>query len=479
MNSKFTLIALVFALLFAGCSKDAFNEQDAINAQKDLLNLQYQHELDLETLKQKGATALQDLINTATLNQLKLTDSLARQTAIVAKRKDYSVSVVDAISNAPVADVDVTVSSEGKVVSSKTNAQGIASFTALNLYPTSAFLISKTGYAATQILEQYITQGTAKLWNTADVTNEISGTLYIETDLTNPAPEKVGANVLVTASATIPSSPSGSYSVYFPAYTTATGTYSIKVPAAPNGYTLSFQQITADQKLFVNATEDDAVPSFPSSLPRVTTIKTYFNVNQFNAPVPSVNNYYYFKVTADNNGKVLYIPGYYSYYGYNQVTLGSMSGGDYQILRLYINNYNYNNGTYINFNSYNYTPNSTVDVELVDVAGNIIGAAPKLMAYADANGKLQNYTSIESGSGYVHLKRTWLYGELVPNAQGVIKRAVLYDSYSNLYNLNFSANLNTAYYTTSSNTYLSPNKGDKKVINYYYGAGSSRVKQVY
>ena len=479
MNSKFTLIALVFALLFAGCSKDAFNEQDAINAQKDLLNLQYQHDLDLETLKQKGATALQDLINTATLNQMKLADSLSRQTAIAARRKDYSISVVDVISNAPVADADVTVSSEGKVVSSKTNAQGIASFTALNLYPTSAFLISKTGYAATQILEQYVTQGTAKLWNTADVTNEISGTLYIETDLTNPSPEKVGANVLVTASAVIPSSPSGSYSVSFPAFTTATGTYSIKVPAAPNGYTLSFQQVTADQKLFVNATEDDAVQSFPSSLPRATTLKTYFNVNQFTAPIPAVNNYYYFKVAADNRGKVLYIPGYYSYYGYNQVLLGLMAGGDYQVRRLYVTNYNYNNGTYIDFNAYSYTPNTTVDVELVDVAGNIIGVAPKLMAYADANGKLQYYNSIEQGNGYVHLKRNGIYGELVPNAQGIIKRAASYDPNSNLYSLNFTGSLNTANYSSVSNTYLSVNKGDKKVVNFYYGAGSSRVKQVY
>lgn len=68
MNSKLTLLFIVFVTLFAGCSKNSFNESDAIAAQKDLLQLQYQHELDLETLKQKGATALQDLINTAIKN---------------------------------------------------------------------------------------------------------------------------------------------------------------------------------------------------------------------------------------------------------------------------------------------------------------------------------------------------------------------------------------------------------------------------
>jgi hypothetical protein len=475
MNSKFTLIALVFALLFAGCSKDSFNERDAIDAQKELLNLQYQHDLDLETLKQKGATALQELINTATLDQLKLTDSLAHQSAIAAKRKDYSVTVVDAVSNAPVADADVTVSSEGKVVSAKTNEQGLAIFTALSLYPTSPFLISKTGYAATQLLEQYITSGTAVLWNTGDLSNEITGNLYIETDLTNVTPEKVGANVLVTASASIPTSPSGTYTVYFPAYTDATGAYSIKVPAAPNGYTLSFQQVTADQKLFVNATEDDAVPSFPSSLPRLTTIKTYFNVNQFNAPVPNVNNYYYFKVTPDNGGKILYLPGYYNYYGYNQVILSGV-GNKFQVERLYTNSY-YNN-SYIDFNAFTYAPNTNVNVEFVDVAGNIVESAPQLTAMTNANGKLIFYGSPEGGNGYVHLKRDD-NGALVPNAKGVILKGTSYDTYSNLYSLNFSSNLNTATNNYVTNTYLSINKGDKKVINFYYGSGDSRVKQVY
>jgi hypothetical protein len=477
MNSKFTLIAVACALFFAGCSKDSFNERDAIDAQKELLNLKYQHELDLETLKQKGATALQDLINTAALNQLKLTDSLARLNAIAEKRKDYSVTVVDVVSNAPIADADVTVSAEGKVVTTKTNAQGVAQFSALLLYPTSPFLISKTGYAASQILVQNLTSGTAKLWNTTDLTNEITGTLYIDTNLTNNTPEKVGAKVLVTASASIPSNPSGNYTVYFPAYTDANGSYSIKVPAAPNGYSLQFQQITADQKLYVNSTEDDAVHTFPGSLPRVATIKTYFNVNQFNAPVPSVTNYYYFKITPDTRGKALYIPGYYYYYGYNQVFLSAISG-KYQIEKIYTYNYNYNNGTYIDFNSYQYTPNSQVDVQMVDVAGNIIESAPKLYAIADANGKLINYNSPEGGSGYVHLKRD-NNGALVAGAKGVILNANLYDQYSNLYSLNYTNNLNTASNTFSNNTYLSLNKGDKKVVNFYYGAGDSRVKQVY
>lgn len=475
MNSKFTLlITMAFTILFASCSKNEFNERDAIAAQKDLLNLKYQHELDLETLKQKGATALQQLLNAAALEQLKLNDSLTTKNAIDAKKADYSIIVVDVVTNAPVADADVTVSSEGKIYSAKTGAQGVVTFSSLYLFPTSTFLISKTGYAATRILQQYVNSGPVRLWNTAESTNEISGNLFIETDLTNLTPEKVGGNVLVTASATIPTNTyGGSYTVSFPSYTTAEGTYSIKVPTAPNGYSLSFEQITADQKLYVNATDDDAVTSFPTSLPRLSTIKTYFNVNTFNAPVPTVTNHYYFKFSPDKTGRVLYLHGSNGYY-YNQVFASSI-GDKYQIERLNINNYT-NNGTYLDVNTYHYDANAKVDIQLVDVAGNIVKTAPQLAGLTDKNGRLINYTSSENGTGYVHLKRS---DEGVILNKGLLLKANVYDEYSKLYNLNFNTNLNTSTNRLVSASFSSTNKGDKKVINFYYGTGDSRVKQVY
>ncbi len=479
MKSKFTIfIMMAFAIIIAGCSKKDFNEQDAIDAQKQLLELKYQHELDLETLKQKGATAMQQLINTAALNQLKLNDSLTRASAINAKKQDYSIVVVDVVSNAPVADAVVTVSSEGKIFSANTNAQGVATFTALYLFPTSSFLITKTNYAATQILQQNITYGTAKLWNTSDLSNEISGNLYIETDLTNIASEKVGANVLVTASATIPSSPTGSYTVSFPTYSTASGTYDLKLPAAPNGYVLTFGQVTADQKLYVNATEDDAATTFPAALPRLTTITTYFNVNSYSATVPTVTNSYYFKVAPDNGGKILYIPSnpYYNYTN-NQVYI-SGTNNNYQVEKLNVNTYYNSTGTYADFSGYTYAPSAKINVDLVDVAGNIVQTAPMLSATTNASGKLTYYTSPEGGSGYVHLKRD-VSGLLVPNAKGVLLKAGSYDSYSGFYLLNFSNNLNTTANNYVNNTYLLSNKGDKRVVNFYYGSGNSRLKQVY
>ncbi|RYE27282.1 MAG: hypothetical protein EOP42_19430 [Sphingobacteriaceae bacterium] len=479
MKSKFTILLMMACTIwFTGCSKKDFNEQDAIEAQKQLLNLKYQYELDLETLKQKGATAMQQLINTAALDQLKLNDSLTRASAVAAKRQDYSINVVDVITNAPVADAVVTVSSEGKVFSASTNAQGIASFTNLYLFPTSSFLVSKPNYAATQILQQNVTLGSVKLWNTSELLNEISGSLFIETDLTNATSEKVGANVLVTASTAIPNSPSGSYTVSFPTFSTAAGTYSIRVPAAPNSYNLTFGQVTAEQKLYVNATEDDAVTTFPAALPRLTSVTTYYNVNNFGTTIPTVYNSYYFKFSPDNNGRVLYVPSY-SYYGYNnnQVLLSPI-GGNYQVEKLNVSNYYSSNGVYNDFGGFVYAPNTKIDVTMVDIAGNLIQTPPALAATSNANGRITLYTSPEGGNGYIHLKRTDA-GALVPNAKGVLTRGALYDSFNNLYTLNLLINLNTSTNSFINTSYLLANKGDKRIVNFYYGAGSSRAKQVY
>jgi hypothetical protein len=476
MKLKFTRLFLVALAIYAtGCSKDEFSEADAVAAQKELLNLKYQHELDLETLKQKGANALQQLINTAALEQLRFSDSLARAGAVAAAKQDYSVAVVDVVTNAPVADAEVIVSSEGKAFSSKTNAQGVALFNSLYLFPTSTFLITKTGYAATQIMRKDIASGTAKLWNTAELSNEISGTLYIETDLTNATPEKVGANVLVTASTFVPNGFNSSYRVSFPTYSVAAGTYSLKLPAAPNGYTLTFGQVEADQKLYVNSTEDEEMTISPFKLPRLATIKTYFNVNSFNTNIPQVLSPIYVKFPKDKQGKESYMQVNYNYNG-NMILLSAVSGG-FQVERLNVSNYNYYNGNYYDLNQSTFDPNVQLNVELIDITGTIIKNAPLLSASTNASGKLINTNSAEGGYGAVHLRRS-ASGELVPNARGIILKAVVYDSFSNLYVLNYGSNLNVTNNTNVNQNYLLSNPGDKKIANFYYGSGDSRVKQV-
>ncbi|WP_342644664.1 hypothetical protein [Mucilaginibacter sp. CSA2-8R] len=486
MKLKPTALSLMAAaIIFAGCSKDKFTEQDAVQAQKDLLTLQYQHDIDMETLKQKGATAMQQLINSSALAQLKMNDSLTRAGVVASRKQDYSVTVVDVVTNTPIADADVMVSSEGKMVTAKTNAQGMAMFNSLYLFPTSAFVISKTGYAATQILQQNITQGPAKLWNSADLSNEIYGTVYIETDLTNTTSEKVGEKVLVTATTTVYSTATGNYNVSFPAYTAADGSYSIKVPAAANMYSITGEQITADQKLFVNSTEDDGINvQFPNALPRLTTIKTYFNVARFNANVPGVYTTYYFKFPADKGGRVLSIPAYNPSYNYaNNIAYVSAANGKFQVEKLNISSYYNNNSNYIDLSSYSYDANAKIDVQMVDVTGTLIQTPPQLMATTNASGRLNFYTSPEGGSGYVHLKRD-ASNALVANAKGVINRVNpyngYYDSFTNLFQLYFSGNLNTATGNAFGSTaYQLSGKNEKRVVNLYYGSGDSRVKQVY
>jgi hypothetical protein len=476
MKLKFTRLLLVVLAIYAtGCSKDEFSEADAIAAQKELLNLKYQHELDLETLKQKGATALQQLLNTAALEQLRLNDSLARAGVVAAAKQDYSVAVVDVVTNAPIAEADVVVSSEGKVFTGKTNAQGVATFTALYLFPTSTFLITKTGYAATQIMRKDVTLGTAKLWNTSELLNEISGTLFIETDLTNTTPEKVGAKVLVTATTSIVNGFNSSYSISFPTFTTEAGEYALKLPAAPIGYTLTFGQIEADQKLYINTFIGNDTNQAVFTLPVITTVKTYFSVNSYNATVPNITTPLYLKFPKDKQGKEYYLP-VNSNYNNSYIYLSSGSG-TYQIERLNISNYNYYNGNYYDINQGTYDSNAQLDVEVIDISGTLIKSSPILSATTNNAGKLTVTSSQEGGYGYVHLKRD-VNGDLVPNAKGSIARATLYDSYNNLYVLNFNANLNVTSNIGINQSYLLPNKGDKKIVNFYYGSGDSRARQV-
>lgn len=501
MNLKFTLYsALLIATTFSACKKDAFNENDAINAQKDLLDMKYNHEIKLEELRQKGATALQQLINNAAFAQLKLNDSLTRGSATqqtklqdslnsanqkATKRQDYTVVVVDVVTNNPIADADVLVSSEGKVFSGKTNLQGTITFQSLLLFPTTPFFVTKAGYAASQIQVVNLPFGKVQLWNTADAKNEIAGKLFVETDLTNFGSEVVGKDVLVTASVNIPNGNFGSYTIYFPAYTTSTGTYSIKVPDAPNPYVLAFAPISADQKLFINSSEDDVKRQFPYSLPRIVTVKTLFDVNNVTS-VPEVTQQYYFKVAPDNSGAILYLPGNNYYYNnsnyYNQVFMSNIGGG-YQIERLNVGSYwNYYPSNGIDLNSFKFNANTTVDVEMVDVAGTLIKNAPKLIANTDANGTITYSYSPENGSGYIHLKRnapvgSETYGTLVDGAKGILYRANnLYYNY-NIYDLNFGSNLNVFNNTMNSQAFFI--KGGEKIVrNFYYGTGQSRDKQV-
>ncbi len=150
----------------------------------------------------------------------------------------------------------------------------------------------------------------------------------------------------------------------------------------------------------------------------------------------------------------------------------------YQIERLNISNYNYYNGISYDLNQSTFDANAKLDVSVVDIAGNTIKSQPLLAATTNTVGKLMMTSSAEGGYGYVHLRRD-AAGRIVPNAKGLLSRATIYDTSQNLYVLTFNSNLNFTTNLGTSLNYLLPNKGDKRVVNFYYGSGESRAKKIY
>jgi hypothetical protein len=475
MQSKLTLCLIVtISILFTSCRKNIITEVKGDDPQKES-GLNVQHEIDLETLNKKGATALLQFVNAAALEQVRINDSLVSVSANNAKKQDYSVVVANLDSNVPVADADVTVSSQGKLYTVKTNAQGAATFTSLSLFPTSAFLVTKTGFAATQILNQNIVNGNVRIWSPSDLSNEVSGTLFIDTDLITPAPETVGANVLITASTPIQSKEAGAYTVHFPAYTTATGTYSIKVPTASGKYTMNFEQITTDQKLYVNSTENDVASTFPEALPGLKTVQTTFSINNYSARVPLVHQWYYYKFAPDKNGKIAYVSGYTEGAGYNNVFVMPIND-KFELRQLYGSHFN--NNLTVRLSVYQYEPKSQVNVEMIDITGAIIQTAPVLFAFTGYDGKFTYNANNDTGAGYIHLKRD-AAGDVLPSSRGVLLKANLFDSINNAYNLSSSFAVNYTNNKTVSSQFIMSDKGEKKVLNYYYGTGERRALKVY
>jgi hypothetical protein len=548
---------LALSLSMSACEMDTFNEQDAIAAQKELMNTKYQNETELEKLRGTAATALEQLRYTNALAELRLNDELSRGavaalevarqadalalesarqanalalqnnaneaalTAAKAKaeadaaaaakaaevaenarlqqaRQDYSVAVIDVNTRAPLADADVSVASEGKMISLKTNAAGVANFQGLVLYPISRFNISKTGFTTASITANELGSAAIGLLNTAEAKNELKGKLFLETDLTNVSAETAPANVLVTASTNI-SQGNSSYRLQYAARTNAAGEYSLKVPDAPNGYTMDFEQIAAEQKLYVNGVEDNAVNAnvgFPYYLPSLATVKTYFDVkNPLVLSVPNsnstyyyynnsmYNNRFYFKVPADLSGDVAY---------FNATGVGTSSAGSGNEYR--ITDLNYGSAPMTTGNGpLKYAPNATLDVELVDWTGRYVKDAPKLVVYTNSQGNLiynnLYYTSASSyvySNGYLHFKRqspvTSGASTLVAGAQGIFKMAD--DNHPNAYYYQY----NSTYYgfnfygtpVNASTVYtINPQSGMIIVRNFYYGVGFSRERGVF
>jgi hypothetical protein len=470
MKSRFTLVALLaLGLGFTAC-EDAFNEKDAIEAQKELLTLKYQNEAELEKLRISAATALKQLEYTNLIAQIKFEDSLAKANAKEASRQAYTLTVKDVATGSPLSGATVSVISEGGAVTAETNELGIAIFENLLIYLGSQFQVTKEGYAATLVSatssNYYYSSPlevsyNVSLWNTANANNEVKGTAYIETDLTNSVTEKVPAGTLVTASVVVPESGHiPAYKVQFPTTTDASGNYSIKLPDVPEGYsyTLTFGQVAADQKLYLNYTQDDVNKEFPNALPRVATMRTYFNLNNSSAGYPSDVPSYYFVLEGDTMGRVAYAKQNFDWWGENYMWV-SGSNGSYELEGVRIEWLQVKEGV----DKLEFKKNDTLSLAVVDYAGQYVTTAPKLVAYTDGFGDL----IFNGGSLLVEFAKK--DGVEVTGARGKFKKDPAY-SLSN----------NTEYLEQLSySTSISGVKGGSTIVrSYTYSTGASREKIV-
>lgn len=543
---------LAVALFISGCEMDTFNEQDAINAQKEIMNSKNQNALELEKLRISAATAMEQLRFTNALAELRLNDELTKGAALAVEaarqanalalesarqanalalqkdataaaiaaanakaatdaaaaakaaevaenarlapnRRDYTVTVTDINTGVPIPDADVMVASEGKIVTVKTNAAGIATFSGLTLFPMSRFTISKAGFTTGSISQEMLLAANTQpvgLFNTADAKNEVKGKLFIETDLTNATSEIVPGNTLVTATANVSNNMGGSYRVQVATRTDAAGNYSLKLPDAPNSiYSLTFGQVTADQKLYVNGTEDAGANFggvFPTVLPQIATIKTFFDVNNsIGFPQPNALNRFYYRLPADLDGDI-------AYFNASQTETSQIgSTSEFRITKL---SYGPNNfgGPFLPAGNkgLKFAPNAVLDVVLVDWTGKYVKDAPKLVAYSDANGNLINTPEVTDAAtgaesfGFLTFKRSTATaanptaGELVAGAQGVFKMDD--EMLPNVLPSGFSTfNFKAPTPNTTTNTTVTVNGGQTVVRNFDYGTGSSREKAVF
>jgi hypothetical protein len=497
MNRNFVYAMFLAAgLSMTSCEMDTFNEQDAINAQKELLTLKYTNETELEKLRQTATTALEQLKFTNLLEEIRLRYQLEQDgknadanREVVRNKQDYTVYVTDLNTDMPLADVDVSVASEGQIKTLKTNASGVAVFDDLALYSSSRFIITKTGFTAASITTGDVNSGPVKLLNIANAKNEVKGKLYVETDLTNTTSELAPENTLVTASTTVPSG-SGAYTMQIAARTDAGGNYSLKLPDAPSGYNLSFGQIAADQKLYVNGLADigtNGSATFPTSLPQLATVKTYFDVNTAaSASVSDIsgNLRFYFKLPADLDGDV----GYYTASGITAEAMASgkefrLTGLDYRYYPTVVGN------TTLKYAA----KKDTLEVELVDWTGKYVKDAPKIVVVVDENGNLVSANnqynaanpttgnSFTNSDGYLRFKRenmtvTNPAGNTVAKAQGVFKMNPYYEP--NVYNTVYgSSDFNYSWMPQPSSSYVSVQGGQTIVRDFYYSVGDSREKR--
>lgn len=320
-NIKTTLSYIFTALLFTGfltgCTKSAFDELEALSAQKDLIEYKYQQEISLEKLRQSGNTALEQLKYQFTLNQMKFSDSLNANSN---RSRDISIYVQEINTTSPLAGATVSIpTTVGTLISAVTDKNGLAIFsksrTTFVAFPASV-LVSKEGYASGSTINSVNTTATLFLWNQDKKVagNTMKGKVFIETDLTNTAAETAPRKLVnVFTNVNI----NGKDQRFdWTTLTDANGNYSIALPDLQSTLFVAHASFDSTSTMYINS----VVPGVEGA-PSKTAVPTTFylgdnNTGGFYMPeqvtgnvysVPtSLNRFYAVTTTGDLNSKLTY-----------------------------------------------------------------------------------------------------------------------------------------------------------------------------
>jgi hypothetical protein len=314
---SYILIALLFTGFLTGCTKSAFDELEALSAQKDLIEYKYQQEISLEKLRQSGATALEQLRYQFTLNQIKFTDSLSANSK---RSRDISIYVQEINTTSPLAGATVSIpTTVGTLISAVTDKNGLAIFpksrTTFVASPASV-LVSKEGYASGSTINSVETTATLFLWNQDRKVagNTLRGKVFIETDLTNTTAE-VAPRKLVNVFTNV--NINGKDQRFdWTTLTDANGNYSIALPDLQSNLFVAHSSFDSTSTMYINS----VLPGVEGAPSKRAVPATFYlgdnNTGGFYMPeqatgvnysIPtSMNRFYAQTTTGDLNSRITF-----------------------------------------------------------------------------------------------------------------------------------------------------------------------------
>jgi hypothetical protein len=347
---------------------------------------------------------------------------------------DLAITALDRYENKGLAGAKISFQQDGKELSQTTNESGVANFADVKIGSNLIVTISKEGFATTRQTISTMVGGfrESQISRTANMyaldgisTAIIRGKVEIETDLTNDKAEFVPANTPVEAYRKI-EDVNGVNEISIKGQVDANGMYSLKVPSTKDGmeYRLIFPTLELDQKIAKNGNKGDK--AFPLVEPSVDNIKTVFDPSTGNTVfIPSVSRHVFAVIETPNDPAVA---------TKSQAVVGGVT----------VDASGKVTGFWLLESGAGYK--DPVKIELKSLLGGT-GATLEVKANLLNNGSLGSPTVTAPGSGYPN-------PNTIPNA-------------------NMSGR--------ESAVGIAPQgvkSGDIKVLNMYYGTGSSRAKDI-